>query len=287
MARPKDAQKTALIEKLGVSTNKNWTKEELLKLEKRAAEKAAKDEEKKALTKIIAGEVPAVPPQHLEIPFDLRGQEDPFSGLTERQKRIARLRMRGLSQQAIANLEGIAQPIISKELKRIKEWQAARGANVDQNAVVGSTSTLYEEVEQMAWQMYYTPDISVSEKAKCLSVVMAAREKHTNLLMDLGLVRKAGTEVKVTHELSPFLQRWKPKDKKELADSVITSQLRSLPEPTPEVDDAEYEDSPDDPEEQEEEDSLPEEEESDDLELVQISELEEPTPDEELEIDDD
>lgn len=274
MGRHKDLQRAALIEKLGVSAAKNWSKEELLAMEKKQAEKAAKEEEKNALTKIIAGEVPAVAPEHLEIPFEMRPSEDPFSGLTERQKRVARLRMRGLSQKAIANLEGTHQPIISQELRRIKEWQAERGANVDQNAVVGSASTLYEEVEQMAWQMYYTPEISVSEKAKCLAVVMSAREKHTNLLMDLGLVRKAGTEVKVTHELSPFLQRWKPKDKKELADSVITSQLKSLPEPTPESDvlDAEFEEESD--------------EEKEDLEVVP-SDLEEPTPDDELEIDGD
>jgi hypothetical protein len=271
MGRKKDPEKARLIEKLGASPNKNWTKEELLAMEKRQAEKEAKDAEKAALTHIVAGDVPAVAPAELEIPFDLRGQEDPFSGLTERQKRIARLRMRGLSQQAIANLEGVSQPIISQELKKIKDWQAERGANVDQHVIVGGTGTLYEEVEQMAWQMYYTPEISVGEKAKCLAVVMAAREKHTKLLMDLGLIKKASSEVKVTHEISPFLATWKEQQKKELADSIVAGQLKALPEPEPEredVVDAEFAEV------------------MEDVEIVvPKSDLAEPTPDDEVEID--
>lgn len=274
MGRKKDPIKAALIEKLGASPNKNWTREELLAMEKRLAEKDSKDAEQKALTHIIAGDVPAGPPETMEIPFDLRGQEDPFSGLTERQKRIARLRMRGLSQQAIANLEKVSQPIISQELRKIKDWQAERGANVDQNVIVGSTGTLYEDVEQMAWQMYYTPEISVGEKAKCLAVVMAAREKHTKLLMDLGLIKKASTEVTVKHEISPFLSQWNDKrSKKQLADSLVAQDLKALPEPSPEPDVVEGEFSEDAPVEE-------------DLEVVSPkSDLAEPTPDDAVEIE--
>lgn len=233
MGRKKDPKKDVLIDKLGLSSKKNWTMEELLEAERKHDEKEAKDREKEALTRIVAGDVPETAPADLAIPYDLRGQEDPFSGLTERQKRIARLRLRGLSQQAIANLEQIAQPIVSRELKRVKEWQAERGGNVDQNVIVGNTSTLYEEVEQMAWSMYYTPSITIGEKAKCLSVVMSAREKHTNLLMDLGLIKRASTEVKVQHEVSPFLQRWNTAKKQSLATTIVTKELAALPEPQP------------------------------------------------------
>lgn len=241
MGRKKDHEKEALREKLGASPNKNWSKEELLAMAKRQEEKEAKDSEKNAMIHIIAGEIPDVPPAHLEIPFDLRGGEDPFNGLTERQKRIARLRMRGLAQQAIANIENVSQPIISQELKKIKDWQEERGKNVDQSIVVGNTATLYEEVEQMAWQMYYTPQISVGDKAKCLAVVMNARDKHTKLLMDLGLIKKASQEIKHIVEPSPFLQNWNSPRKKELADSLVAAQLTALPEPAPDdIVDAEY-----------------------------------------------
>lgn len=272
MGRRKDPEKAALMEKLGASPHKNWTKEELLAMEKRLAEKDSKDAEQRALTHIIAGDVPSGPPETIEIPYDLRGQEDPFSGLTERQKRIARLRMRGLSQQAIANLEKVSQPIISQELRKIKDWQAERGANVDQNVIVGSTGTLYEDVEQMAWQMYYTPEISVGEKAKCLAVVMSAREKHTKLLMDLGLIKKASTEVTVKHHISPFLEQWSDKQgKKKLADALVAQDLKALPEPAPDQDVVEGEFSEEAPVE--------------DLEVSPKADLAEPTPDDEVEIE--
>lgn len=274
MGRKKDVEKQALIEKLGASKTKNWTREELFAMEKRQAAKAERAAEKEALTHMIAGDVPATAPADLQIPFDMRGQEDPFSGLTERQKRIARLRMRGLSQTAIANLEGTSQPVISQELAKIKEWQANEGANVDQPAVVGESANLYREVETMAWGMYYTPNISVGEKAKCLAVVMTARDKHTKLLMDLGLIKRADMNVKVSHEISPFLKNWNPGDKKELANAVVTSQLRALPEPAPEPEDEIL-------------DGVIEEEDDEDLEIVQPkSDLKEPTLDEdELEIE--
>jgi len=277
MGRKKDPEKQALIEKLGVSTKKNWTKQELLDMEKKLAEKEAKEAEQNALTAIIAGDIPMAKPAELEIPYDLRDQDDPFSGLTERQKRIARLRMRGLSQQAIANLEGVAQPIISKELKRIKEWQIERGANIEQNAIVGNTATLYEEVEQMAWQLYYGAK-ETNEKAKALAVIMQAREKHVKLLMDLGLLKKASQEVKHTIQVSPFLDKWKDsKAKKDFADSLVAGQLSALPEPSPEADviDAEY---------SEVEDSK-EVHEDNTVELVEPSDLAEPTPDDSIEID--
>lgn len=275
MGRKKDLEREALIQKLGVSTTKHWTKEELLAMEKKQAEREAKVSEQTALTAIIAGEVPDVPPAELEIPFDLRGKADPLGGLSDRQKNIARLRMRGMSQQAIANIVGVSQPIISQELKVIKDWQAERGSKIDQSAIVGNTATLYEEVEQMAWQMYYTSGNTVADKAKCLSVVMQAREKHNNLLMDLGLLKKASQEITHTMKVNPFIQNWKDShEKKAYADSIVAGQLKALPEPSPDEDiiDADLADP-----------VVPVQ----DVEVIlpTKTDLAEPTPDEDLEID--
>lgn len=240
MGRKKDEEKHALIAKLGVSPNKNWSKSELLELAKKQEEKEAKQAAQNAQTTLIAGPPPNVPAAELPIPFDLKEQVDPFSGLTERQKNIARLRMRGLTQKAIGNIVGLAQPVISIELQKIKEWQIQRGGTVDQDAVVGGTISTYEEIEQAAWFLYSQTE-DASDKLKALQTVAMAREKHTRLLMDLGKIKKAGTKVEVTHQLSPFLESWKPQDKKELADAVVESRLKALPEPSPEdVLDAEF-----------------------------------------------
>lgn len=235
MGRKIDEERKQLIEKLGLQdSKKNWSKKELLALVAKQEAKQKKIEEAKAITQLIAGDVPSnMTPAEMEIPYDLREQqEDPFSGLTERQKMIARLRMRGLSQQAIANVVGVAQPIISKELKRIKEWQTERGASVEQAAIVGNSSSLYEEIEYRAWELYHRTE-EVPEKAKALSLVMAARDKHTKLLMDLGLLKRAASETKHTLDVNPFIEKWKDGTaKKNLADSIVIGQLPELAEPT-------------------------------------------------------
>lgn len=247
MGRKVDPERAALLKKLGLeNTRKNWSKSELQEMNKRRAEKEQEAAEREALTTLIAGPPPVSPPAEMEIPYDLRGQEDPFTGLTERQKLIARLRMRGLSQQAIANIVNVAQPIISKELARIKEWQAERGANIDQNEVVGNTASLYEEVEYRAWELFHKTE-EVAEKAKALAVVMQAREKNTKLLMDLGLIKKAGQEVKHTIEVSPFLKSWNDeKGKKQLANTIVAGQLTELTEPSPDIEDGEIVEDEDD-----------------------------------------
>jgi hypothetical protein len=250
MGRPKDQDRQELINKLGVSPNHKWSKKELLEVEKKQIAKQEKEAEKEALTKLIAGDLPESP-DDLVIPFDHDQELDPFVGLTERQKRIARLRMRGMTQKAIAGIEKIAQPLISRELKAIKEWQEARGANIDQPAVVGSAVSLYEEVEATAWGMFNDAKFKrdLGEQAKALTVILSARDKQTKLLMDLGLIKKADVNVKVTHEVSPFLQSWRDGSaKKNLADHIVTSQLTPLAAPTPpedeDIEDAEFEEEP-------------------------------------------
>lgn len=233
MGRKVDQERLKLLEQLGLqNSKKNWSKKELLEIVAKQEAKQKKLAAQKAYIDTIAGPDPKVPAAEMEIPYDLREQEDPFSGLTERQKMIAKLRMRGLSQQAIANVVKVAQPIISKELKAIKEWQIERGANVEQAAVVGNTSSLYEEIEHRAWELYHS-SVETAERAKALSLVMVAREKHTKLLMDLGLLRRAASETKHTLEVSPFIKSWEDgQAKKNLADTIVVGQLTPLAEPT-------------------------------------------------------
>lgn len=234
MGRKVDQERLQLLKELGLEkSKKNWSKRELKELLAKREAKRKRLEKAKNITDLIAGEPPQnTSAEELEIPYDMREQEDPFSGLTERQKIIARLRMRGLSQKAIANVVEVSQPMVSKELARIKEWQTERGANVDQAAIVGNTASLYEEVEYRAWELYHGSD-EVSERAKALSLVMSAREKQTKLLMDLGLLKRAATETVHTVEVNPFIQKWEDGEaKKNLADSIVISQLPPLAEPT-------------------------------------------------------
>jgi predicted transcriptional regulator len=243
MARTKDKEKAALVSRLGLSEKQGsfYTKTQLQARLEKKLEEDSKLAEQKAMTQLIAGEVPDVPPAQMHIPYSPKEIEDPFSGLTEKQKLIARLRMRGLSQEAIANVVGVSQVWISKELKRIKEWQAERGRDVNQEEVVGNAASLYEEVEYRAWELYHSAE-EIADKAKSLAVIMQAREKQTKLLMDLGLIKKADINVKHTLEVSPFIQQWKNGEaKKSLGDAIVAKQLPDLQDPTPDtgIDDAE------------------------------------------------
>jgi predicted transcriptional regulator len=233
MARTKDTEKEELVKKLGLEdSKKNWTKKELQDRLARQHEKEQQEAEFRARAQMIAGDVPNVPPEQLPIPYSVHNTEDPLNGLTERQKLVARLRMRGLSQDAIANVVGVSQSAISHELAAIKKWQAERGRNVDQAEVVGNTASLYEEVEYRAWELYHAT-IEIGEKAKALAVVMQAREKHTKLLMDLGLIKKANQEITHKIEVSPFIQNWQSGEgKRSLGDAIVAKQLTALAEPT-------------------------------------------------------
>jgi predicted transcriptional regulator len=275
MARTKDKEKAALVSRLGLSEKQGsfYTKTQLQARLEKKLEEDSKLAEQKAMTQLIAGEVPDVPPAQMHIPYSPKEIEDPFSGLTEKQKLIARLRMRGLSQEAIANVVGVSQVWISKELKRIKEWQAERGRDVNQEEVVGNAASLYEEVEYRAWELYHSAE-EIADKAKSLAVIMQAREKQTKLLMDLGLIKKADINVKHTLEVSPFIQQWKNGEaKKSLGDAIVAKQLPDLQDPTPDtgIDDAEV---------------LEEDEEADQQHRSEhLDDLAEPTP-EDLVLDD-
>lgn len=160
-----------------------------------------------------------------------KDEEYDLEGLTERQQLIFRFRLRGLSQQAIAKFFKVSQPVISKEVKRIKQYFRDKGSSIDQDATIGETTSLYEEVEAKSWEMYHkTEDESI--QAKALGLVMQARDKHTKLLMDLGKLTKASNRVEVV-EVSPFIASLKESDRKAIVAAALKTQLDELPAPEP------------------------------------------------------
>ena len=155
---------------------------------------------------------------------------DPYQGLTTRQKTIARLKTRGLSQQAIGDFLEVTQPVISKELKRIRTHYAAKGKHVNQDTMVGESLSVYEEVEHKAWEIYHTGE---GEQTKALSLILTAREKQTKLLMDLGKLRKVGTTHTHSVTVSPLVQSWSSGEAHEAVNVIISSQLSELEAPEP------------------------------------------------------
>lgn len=163
--------------------------------------------------------------------------ENPPEELTERQRRILKYRIHGMTQTAIAKLEKVSQPMIAKEMRRIKKVFADKGRQIDQEVVVGETTHLYGEVEKRGWEMYFThKDDKPASALKALETVMGARERTLKLLMDVGLMKKVATEHEHTLKVAPFVQQFEqldPQEKQAALKNVIDVQLQELQEPEP------------------------------------------------------
>lgn len=197
----------------------------------------------------------------------LGADEDSLVELTDKQRQVFKLKLRGFTQKAIGEVMGISQPAVAKHWKKIQERFAEVGASIDQERVVGESVSLYQEIEERAWELFYLAKSATNKDGKlqpklgdanrALGTVMAAREKSLNLLMDLGLLKRAAIEHDhVLHE-SPLMEAWKKGDAQKrlrLTSRVIETQLEELDDPLPpeDITDAEY---------------------------IELDELDEPTPD--------
>jgi transcriptional regulator len=179
---------------------------------------------------------------------------NPPHDLTERQRRIVNYRMRGLTQQAIANLEKVSQPFIAKEMRTIRQVYKEQGRTIDQEQVLGETVSLYQEIEQRAWEIFFAHKKEKPSAAnKALDTVMQARERTVKLMMDLGIMKKAATEVEHTVHVAPFIQQFSSlstEEKQAALSSVLSANLRELDEPEPpqlsadlDIEDLEYDEA--------------------------------------------
>ena len=162
--------------------------------------------------------------------------KNPPVELSERQRRIVNFRMRGLTQVAIAKLEKVSQPMIAKELRKIREVFKQQGRTIDSEVVLGESVSLYQEVEKRAWELYFAhKEDRPSAANKALDTIMASREKTIKLMMDLGIMKKAAKEIE--HKIvAPFVEQFSslPSEKKQEAlSNVITINLQDLEEPEP------------------------------------------------------
>jgi len=182
--------------------------------------------------------------------------KDPPSELNERQRRIVNYKLRGLTQTAIAQLEDVSQPYIAKQLKKIREVYAAIGRTIDQEQVVGETVSLYSEVEQRAWEMFFKhKDTNPNAANKALDTVMTSRDKSNKLMMDLGILARKAVEHDHKVTVAPFFEEFDSMDeieKQKRLRTVIHGSLHKLEEPEPPqleadiIEDAEFEEKEDD-----------------------------------------
>lgn len=172
---------------------------------------------------------------------------DPWEGLTERQAHIQALKLRGMTQGAIAKLLGVSQPFVNQELKRIQKIHKENGTQIDKDLVIGMQLSKYEVLQQRAWEIYAragagaVPNTAV--QLQCLQAIATFAEKRTKTMSDFGLLEKAAK--KVEHSFKPsgptIVDTWESEGRKQFAKTIITSQLPELAEPEPPADDEDEE----------------------------------------------
>jgi DNA-binding CsgD family transcriptional regulator len=178
---------------------------------------------------------------------NLEANENAVVELTDKQKQVFKLKLRGFTQRAIGEVMGISQPAVAGHWKAIRTRFAEVGASIDQNQVVGESVSLFQEVEERAWDLFYTAKSAgkLGDSNRALATIMTAREKSLTLLMDLGLLRRAAVEHEHHVTASPLIEQWRSGDaqnKMRVTTRVIETQLDPLDEPQPpeDIEDAEF-----------------------------------------------
>lgn len=171
-------------------------------------------------------------------PEEKADEVDPlFMGLSVVQKTLVRLRSRGLTHKEIANIRGITPQAVSWEFGKIKEYYAAKGKAIDQDSLVGETVSIFNEIEQKAWDIVHSDKADDDTKLKAMNTVMSARERHTKLLMDIGRLDKAAKKVEhtLTNEDSTFISKLRenPALLQGAVKNVIEAHLTELAAPVP------------------------------------------------------
>lgn len=179
---------------------------------------------------------------------------DPWEGLTAQQAQIQGLRFRGMTQKAIAQILGVSQPYIFKQLKTIGEIHQKRGSAIDQATFAGQTTAKFDLLEQKAWEIYTKASGSVKDDIKpntavmmqALQTIAGLQEKKAKLLTDLGLLAKVAQKHEHTFKASgpTLVDAWETTGREQLAHTIIESQMKALQEPQPpsedDVEDADF-----------------------------------------------
>lgn len=173
---------------------------------------------------------------NIELGFEY--SEDMLPDLTEKQRQIFKLRLRGLSQSAIAKIVGISQQAVSKHWKLIKKKFQKMGDQVNQPAIVGESVSLYNEVGERSWDLFYLAKDKekYGDALRALKLIVDSRKEMLNMLMELGLLKRAAIEHEHKVTASPLIEQWtdgEAQKKMEIVTNVIGTQLEDLEEPEP------------------------------------------------------
>lgn len=164
--------------------------------------------------------------------------------LTERQRLIMRLKLRGISDSATARIIGISLHTLKKDLVRMQRYHANAGTRFDQNTVVSEALCLYDEVSFRAWEIFSDSESKNAEKLKALEIVSSSQDKKNKLCLQVGIIKQAPAERVVDVHISnapPLVRNWSVQGRQNLSRNIIEAQLEPLDDPTPPEEDDDWE----------------------------------------------
>lgn len=169
-----------------------------------------------------------------EEPYDLKAD---IADLSDQQQTIIRFKRRGISQKAIAKFLQVTPARVSQEVKAIREHYQERGSSLDQAEYVGSTYTLYEEVEKKVWEIFHSAAAQDNThagealKLKALSSIRETRGDQSKLGMELGQIKRAAIEHKTTTTVSPVMESLTPERRVAVVATIIQPKAGKAPTP--------------------------------------------------------
>jgi hypothetical protein len=136
--------------------------------------------------------------------------------IEDRRMRVLALRLRRMSEPAIAAILNVSHATVSRDLQWIKEhWRKQYGvpAGLNPQEFIGETIAVYQDHEAAAMLEYHdlkqqaanrrlSPMFVSRARMQALRTAMAARQLQVNLLQDLGLVDRELGSVDVRHRVA-------------------------------------------------------------------------------------
>lgn len=122
-----------------------------------------------------------------------------------RRERVLQLRLRKMTEAAIAAIVGVSEATVSRDLHWIRQsWKDRYGAlpNFDPAEEVGIALALFEEIEVNAMLEYATiktetqnrrisPMFAARQRMACMKLAADMRSRRVNLLQDLNIIDRA------------------------------------------------------------------------------------------------
>lgn len=122
-------------------------------------------------------------------------------GLSEQQRLVLRMRIRGLNIPQIAKVLNVSKQAIHQMLDRIKEYHAKRGTKLAEATVIGETQSFFDLIEEEAWTGFMGSKTGGDEesKLKYIRLLVDTRKTYIELLQKLGMLKNTGNPTHTTN----------------------------------------------------------------------------------------